>query len=304
MIVVLIAFSKAIEALADIFHGIYQKNEKMEYTAIANIIKGIFSILFLFVGIYFFHSLLIGIILYTLSWGMIFVFYELRISKRFEKIKVSFNRDSIFKLAREGLPMGIISGLGSLRANIPRYFIALDFGLREVGIFSALSYIMIVGSLLIMALTTSLLPRFAKYYSDKSCTNFFALAKKALVVSISLGILGIIISLVIGKQVLVILYSAEYAEYSTVFVLIAIASAITFSTSMLTAMITSARLFSSQLPVSFIELVSIVLFSLYFVPKLGMYGAGLALIMSSAVHLICKSLMLASVLKKMKNPIN
>ncbi len=52
----------------------------------------------------------------------------------------------------------------SFNFNIPRYFIAYYLGEAELGIFTAVSYIVHAGSLVMVALGQAVSPRLAKYF--------------------------------------------------------------------------------------------------------------------------------------------
>lgn len=79
----------------------------------------------------------------------------------------------------------------SLNANIPRYFIEHHLGERELGIFSARSYLIIAGNIVVSALRQSASPRSTKYYAAGNSRDFKNLLLKTVLIGALLGGLSI-----------------------------------------------------------------------------------------------------------------
>ena len=78
------------------------------------------------------------------------------------------------------LPVGVVTAIGSLDINIPRYFIEHDIGARDLGIFAALAYPLVAGTTVVNALGQSAAPRLARYYADRDYPAFASLLRKML----------------------------------------------------------------------------------------------------------------------------
>src|SRR4029077_9406175 len=60
------------------------------------------------------------------------------------------------------LPLGLSSAIGSVEANVPRYFIASHLGAAALARFAAISYVTMAGHLIVNATSQAALPILAK----------------------------------------------------------------------------------------------------------------------------------------------
>jgi O-antigen/teichoic acid export membrane protein len=130
------------------------------------------------------------------------------------------------KLIWLALPLGFVMMLISLNTNIPRYFIERYLGERQLGIFAAMSYLMVVGQMVVSALAESASPRLAKYYAAGNSTAFRTLLFKLVGVGAALGGAGVLVAVVAGREILTLLYRPEYGQQADVFVWLMVAAAI------------------------------------------------------------------------------
>jgi O-antigen/teichoic acid export membrane protein len=182
--------------------------------------------------------------------------------------------------------MGLVMMLISLNSNIPRYVIEQHLGTRELGIFAAIAYLIMVGGTLVGALGQAATPRLAKYYAGGDRHAFVALLLKLVSIGFVLGISAVVVALVAGRQVLTLLYQPEFAQHTTLFVWLMVAGGISYIASFLGHGMTAAQYFHIQLPL-FIGVTAVsTLTCFWLIPGLGLIGAALALILASIVQVV------------------
>ncbi len=161
----------------------------------------------------------------------------------------------------------------SLNINVPRYFIEKNLGQHALGIFSAISYPPMIGATIVMALGQSASPRLAKLYSMTDTSSFYSFLTKLVGSGALLGILGIVIAWLFGRDLLVLFYRSEYADSANVFVWLMIAAGIGYIGNYLGYGITATRCFHHfTIPYLFTTLATTVA-AWKLIPEYGLLGA-------------------------------
>ena len=213
-VVLVVALAKGFESLSDIFHGSLQQYERMDRIAVSLMIKGPLSLMALGTGVYLTGSVFWGTIGLLAAWASLFVCFDVPIGRgliRSSKAMV-FGREQretgitttvgptwelpkLKQLAWLSMPLGIVALLLSLRTNIPRYFVELYLGERDLGIFAAMAYVIVAGGTVVRALGQSASPRLARYYAQGNVAAFLKLLAKLLALG---GLLAIAVLLVLS----------------------------------------------------------------------------------------------------------
>ncbi|MFE4570536.1 lipopolysaccharide biosynthesis protein [Paenibacillus chitinolyticus] len=285
VVIVLIGLAKSAEAMSEIAFGLMQKHERMDKISLSLIAKGIISLLLLIILLWLTQNIILGMVSFALSAILLFLTYDLTNSRNYDSTKIILNLHELKKLIKTSLPMGLVMLLISLNANIPRYFIEHGMGTDKLGYFSAISYMMMAGTTVVSALGQSAVPRFAGYYAEAKWGMFRSLMIKLVMIGTILGVSGVFIVLVFGKEMLTIIYKPEYASYQSVFILIMIGAGISYISSFLGYGLTSARLFSVQPYIFLVVCLTTLLASYWLIPLWGLEGAAVAVIVGNVINL-------------------
>lgn len=287
LVIIVIAISKAIEGMSDIVYGFLQKNEDMKKIAYSLILRGATSLLAFSISLYVSSNLLIATLLSSLAWLLVFLLFDLRMVKGY-KIKkyFNFNKSTLYRLFILALPLGIVTMLGSLNTNIPRYVIEHYLGLELLGVFGAIAYLLAGTGKFSSAISQTVSPRLARYYAENNKVYFIKLFNKILFINCLIGMLGILVVLIMGKELLTVMYTEEYGQYNQLFIWIMILSLFINLSNVFGVGVTSMRMFASQLPIHIIKLLVIIISSIFFIKYFGMIGAAWALIISTLVSIV------------------
>ncbi len=297
--ILVLGVAKSLESISDVFHGLFQYQERMDRIAISLMIKGPLSLLMLGIGIWLTGNVLGGTIGLAVIWAIVLICYDipngvaiLRASvqtqvtpDRNRVLQPRFNATDLRSLVGLSLPLGLVMMLISLNANIPRYFIQHYLGERELGIFSALSYLMVAGNIVIGALGQSACPRLAKYYAAGNTKDFKNLVLKTLLIGALLGGLSILMAAIAGREILTLLYRPEYAAQGYLFILLMVSAGIGYIASFLGYAMTAAQYFRVQMPLSIVTTGVSAICCFWLVPIQGLIGAAIALIVSAVVQI-------------------
>ncbi len=290
------SLAKAFESVSDAIYGLVQKHERMDLIARSMILKGSASIVAFAGVVALTGSLVWAVAGMACAWCMVLLAYDLGLMSQFAPSYVLNPGRRVFgprwslsislRLARLALPLGLTMMLISLNTNVPRYFIQHYAGQRSLGFFAALAYLMVAGNLVITALGQAAVARLAGYYAAANLRAFRALLLRLCGLAGILGMGGVLVALVAGKQILRLLYRSDYAGFSDVFIYLMIAAGIGYVASIVGYGMTAARLFSPQPLLFSIVLALSTLASFRWVPVYGLRGAAFALILAAGTQLI------------------
>jgi O-antigen/teichoic acid export membrane protein len=315
IVVMLIGLSKAIEAISDIFYGLFQQRERMDRMSISKMIKGPLSLLALGGAVYVTRSIAWGVVGMIAVWASLLLFYDvpngldiLRNSTpdqgedapQKESFHLSRHLPTLWRLAWLAAPLGIVMMLISLNTNIPRYAIEHFLGERELGIFAAMAYLIVAGSMVVAALGQSTSPRLALYYTNNDEKAFRKLLLRLVLIGVLLGVLGIIVALVGGKPLLTLIYRPEYAEHNNVFIWIMVAGGIGYTSEFLGYVMTAVRLLRVRAILSVAVVASTAIASWILIPAFGLVGGAMTLVVSAIVRALGSVVIVGYALHKMR----
>jgi len=300
LVIILIGLAKGIESISDVFYGLLQKHEQMDRMALSVIMKGLLSLIMLSMGIYISGSVLWGVVGLVVAW--IFVLFswdipscqsliskytsEIPDSLKGSPLRPRWQLKTVKNLIWLSFPLGLVMMLISLNANIPRYFLEKYLGARELGVFAALAYLMVVGNIVVNALGSAAIPRLAKYYAAENVTAYRKLLLQLVGIGCLLGLASILTAYVAGDKILTIVYQAEYAKYAGIFIWLMVTAGIGYVSSFLGEGMIAARYIRVQIPLFLIVTGTSAIASFWFIPTNGLKGAAIALMIAETVRII------------------
>ncbi|GAA6615055.1 oligosaccharide flippase family protein [Scytonema sp. NUACC26] len=280
IIILVIGLAKGLESFSDAIYGLVQQHERMDYIAISLMLRGSLSLILLSAGVYLGGSVMWGALGLAVGWAVVLVFYDIRnavlILNNSIALQPRWRLKTLLQLIWLALPLGFVMMLISLNTNIPRYIIEQYLGERELGVFAAMAYLTVVGGMVVNALGESASARLAKYYADDNSAAFWKLLLKLVAIGFLLGMSGVLVAVVMGREILTLLYQPEYALQANVFVWLMVAAGIGYVGSFLGSGVTATRQFD-QFPIPFlIATIMTAGFSWLLIPRYFLVGAAWA----------------------------
>ena len=291
LVILAIGTAKAVESVSDVIYGRLQQQQRMDRIARVQMVKGFISLVSWAAALYFTYSVACSAAALAVTWATCLIVCDFPNGAwvqggRGESYRPSWNGASVWRLAWLALPLGVSMLLISLSTNIPRYFIEYHLGERELGIFAALAYLMVAGHTVVVALGQSASPRLATLYVNQDLTAFRYLLLRLMGIAVLLGALGIFLSYAAGRQILTLLYTAEYAAHSNVLIWLMGAAAVIYIASFLGYSVTATRCFRVQVPLFVLVATSSAFLCRYMVPAHRLHGAAWAVLLAAVVQVI------------------
>ncbi len=303
IIVMLVACAKSVESFTDIVAGLLQKHERLDLVAISFMLKGSSSLV-AFSAIYFtFRSVAAAVAGLGATWLLVFLCYDLQLARRLLGPGASFfrwNRSHLQQLAKIAAPLGIVTTLSTLNFNVPRYALQHFRGASEVGIFSALGYVVVVITLLVNALGQSAVVRLSAYFAKGNAQDYSRLLIRMSLLCVAAAAAGFVLCQFIGYNLIRLVYGREYAAHIGLLKVFIVASAISAIAAVLSFGMTAARRFQAQLPVLAATVSTCVALVWFLTPRWGMWGAAIALCSSALIQALGSFIVIRAALRSKK----
>jgi O-antigen/teichoic acid export membrane protein len=163
--------------------------------------------------------------------------------------------------------------LTSLNSNLALYFIESLLGTIAVGHFAAILYLITAARTVINALSQTASPRLAQLLHARNRSGFNRLQRTLIALGLSIGITGAAGAWLLGKPILSLVYSPEYAQYSNLLVWLVAANSFTFANAFLAAGLTAMRSFRPMLAINVFSIFLTTVLLAILIPRFGLIGA-------------------------------
>lgn len=285
-VILLYMIFKCGEAWIDVYHGIDQKNGRMDYICYSYIFRGFFMIAGFCGVLYLTKNLVLAIGSITLLTFLTAFFYDRRTAERFIAKDGAANRADVKKLMFAMLPLVLVAVTNNLSISFPKYFLERFYDETVLGYYSSVatpSMIVQVGaSTIFIPLITPLADRLKE--NDKK--GFLEILKKVALVFAGLSVLALIVSALFGEWFLVLLFQEEIRPYTYLFVPIITSTLLISVNAALFPVCTVLREIKGQLAVGIGGIVSSVAASAVLIRRYCMDGVVVSLLITLAIQII------------------
>ena len=285
-VIALVCGAQAVEVVSDLFFGLMQKQDRLMNVSISLILRGPLSLAAVWAVMYSTGRVLYALAALFLVRVAVLLIWDARFAvARLAQPSAVNNLSGLWPLLRTAFPLGIVSMLGSLNANIPRYFVQAHLGSAELGIFSAVASLLSAGMLVVSAYGQAMFVSVANCCAAFDRAGFRKFILLAVLFGVALGASAILISAAFGRTILTRLFRPEYGEHVDVLVRVMIAGTLTFIALGLGFVMTAARSILPQVPLLAATGAAAVLGSATLVPHSGLLGAADAGIFAAFIQL-------------------
>ena len=213
-IIVAIGLQKAIESASDLFFGLFQREDRLQWMGQSVVLRStLASIAFVMVMLVY-RNLLIACLAGLVVRIGVFLLHDLArgsLLPEFASVGRSPN-GRVGQLLKASLPLAFGLFLMSFSVNIPRYFVEERMGVAALGIFAALIYVFQAGAMLIDAVSQAACAKLARYHVSGNDRAFQALLFKLFGFAIAVALGGLAVGWLGGGALLRVIYSAAFAD--------------------------------------------------------------------------------------------
>lgn len=308
-VVLMVGVAYAVETISDVYYARLQLHDRMAAISKSLIMRALLSVLGLAVATFITRNLVWGVAGIVLARSIVLLGYDMpgrthglsgesKWFSRNDALKPQFDKRIQRELLWVSLPLGIVVLLGSLNSSIPNFFIKHALGERDLGIFAAIGFMVSVGNMAVVSLGQSAFTRLARSYAADNLASFRSLLGKLLAFGAIIGLSGMIISKLAGREILSVLFRPEYAERADLLPWIMAAGGVLYMAQFLGFGMTAAGFYNSQVVLNILANVSLFAACFWLVPRRGLLGAIFAMLIAASVQLAASVLILMMGVRK------
>jgi len=300
-VILLVTVAQLMDSLSETFFGTFQRAERMDRIAISLVLRSALSAAAVTVIVHFTHSLAWGVLGMVLAKASVLLLYDARYGtlpeftevepnwhlqeSYLQRIRPRWNLRNQMEMLQVAWPLAVIAVTISINGYLPRYALESLLSRRDLGIYAAMGYIPTGYFMVCTALTYVAFARLSKLFAAGDLAAFKVLILKIAGICASLGLGGLLISIVAGRQLLTIVYRPEYAQYVSLLRLLMCVGTLQCLTTAVQSGLTAASEFRIQVPL-FITVGLITLVGCWIlVPRVGLSGAAYAVLISYTFQL-------------------
>ncbi len=296
-IVVYLAF-KLSEAYVDVYHGIIQKGERMDYIGKSFILRGVTSNSLFIVCMILTKNLLASIgVLAVSSFVLIFIYDHNKAKIFYAKTNTTSVR-KITSLLIECFPLAVYTFLTILVMSIPRISLERTKGTEILGIYASIAIPAVIIQVISGYIFSPMLTVFADHVNQKNFKLFHELLFKTLAYILLLSVVMIMGGAVLGKFGLVFLFGEKISNYTYLFLPILFISSLTALSWFIGLMLTVIREFKGLIIASLVAAATCFFGSGVFISHFYINGASYILILALLLQIGIMSVYMAMKLKK------
>lgn len=291
---------KISEAYVDVYHGIIQRNMRMDIIGKSFVLRGISTTALFFVCMFFTKELFWSIVvLFISSFILIFIYDHRRVDDFYDK-NSTFSRKDTMRLLVVCFPLAIFSFLTNLVASVPRIFLESIMGEEQLGIYASVAIPAVIIQVLANFVFAPMATVFAKQIEDKDFSALYKLFLKTVMYIVVLSGLVMVGGYFLAEWGLVLLFGEPIRAYAYLFMPILFVSFFTALSWLLALILTVIRDFKGMIISTACALVLCLSGSAASIRHYGLNGASFILIACLIVQIIGMILFMYFKIRKMK----
>ncbi len=280
LVVLLVAIAKMAEASSDMLYALPQRVNQMDKVGKSMMVRAIVSTALFGLLYWVSQDIVLSLAFYAAGWVGVLVFFDRLVmaapyrDKQAEKCGLSGS--ALLSLAKHAMPIGLASFATAIAINVPRLMLEQSAGTTELGIFAALTYFILLGSMVVNVLGQAVRSPLATAYEQANGKRFWAIIGAGSGIAISMGLAFWFGTMFIGEWVLRLVYGPEFASHFELFCTIGFISMPVFLGTFLGFCLPSAGSYQLCLYAALFSLLVSLGASLALVPEYGSEGAAWA----------------------------
>lgn len=284
IVLLLIAISKSIESMSDLYYGLFQYRERLDLVSKSTIIRGSLGTLLFAIAYFLTTSLSIALLVMTIIWLLNLLLFDLKHAQKMKAgLPIKIEKLHIVQILKIGIPLGIVAFFDSLHVNIPRIALEKFATLEQLGYFGAVFYLVLINGRFMTAVGNTILPRLAKLFEEKEMSHFFKIVKFAVLLVTVSSFFILIVCYFFGSMLLAFFYGKEYSHLSFLLILIMIYSLFNYLGYVFETALNATKAYDFRLLNEIVSTIIIIICSICLIPLYGVNGAAVSLIICAFI---------------------
>ncbi|WP_020008206.1 lipopolysaccharide biosynthesis protein [Salinicoccus albus] len=264
---------------------IYTENiaeSRISFLAYSKIYKSILTILLFAGATITFQSLIAAIASLLISQVIIYYLYDLKFSFSEGRVKPRMTSRAFRNIFYLGIGLSIVEVLNSLVSNIPRYMIEHFHSIETLGIFATIMYFATITNNVVVAICESVVAALSRD-AENSIRRFGRSFVRLCGIFLVLIIIGEIILLSFGTDIIVFVYGDQFIGYQYEIVLLGILLFFTVYTKLFEMALSIFNIYNLQVVLQGVTFIATGVFSIAVIIPYGLPGAFIVAIITQVI---------------------
>jgi len=213
IILLLLSLFKATDAICDVFHGILQKNDRLDIVGKSLFLRSLLNIIVFLVIDILTKNLVLACLSLIIVNIIILIVIDIKFSLKYKEKLDNFNFKAVFKIFTFGFYTFAFSLIANYLVNIPRY--AID-GLNNESFQTIFGIIVMPATIILLIcqfITQPIITQLKEYYINNNKKAFLSIIYKLVFAVIIIGVFALIMGWLCGIPILNILYGLKLDAY-------------------------------------------------------------------------------------------
>ncbi len=287
IVVASVGLARGFESVSDMTYGVFQRQERFDLIGRSMIIRSVLSVGAVWTALKAGGSVESAGVAWASSCLVVLLAHDLVIAGRSGLRAHSADVSALgpSSLITRALPLGLAGGLAMLNVNMPRYWLAHFGEAGTLGLFAAAAYLPMAGRHIIEAVAQAAVRRLAALYSVGRLQEFRSLVLRLVVLASAAGGAAVVVAAAVGRVVLSLAYTPEYASNSNVLTYLTMSWALRYPCAIISIALVSAHRFQWIPAILILPVIGGLVAGWVLIPRYGIEGAAWADMVSSLIQL-------------------
>ncbi|KLU02543.1 Heteropolysaccharide repeat unit export protein [Rhodopirellula islandica] len=290
-------FPKLVESQSTFTYGIYQRANRVEWVGVSLLARGVAGT-FGFIGmLWITKSLLTAVLAMGAAWLLVAITLDawfvvkamaLVVSTQVteENVGHQVREHELWHLTKRLCPLGVAGLLAYILGALPTVFLEGMHPLEIAGVYTAIYYPFQAANMIVKSMGEALLQPLAKSAQEGRNIQSARILLRAVTAIACVCLIGICVAFFAGDQVLSLMYSPVYANYSGEFTLLAVAWSFRYLGATLKLVPTAKRNFAASLKLHFVAALPMLFVAPFLIHKYELVGAVYSVMISHFVFML------------------
>lgn len=284
LVVILLAASwKMAETLSDVNYAIPHKAGDMRAIALSMVARAAVSSLVLAIALKLTARLDLSLLAFSVVWWLFYYFCDRRFEQGAEaKQGAASQRD----LIRFAMPMALSAAVVYLTFSLPRIILDHFENTAILGIFAAISHVLLIGALVVNSLGSAITPRLSRLFAAGNLAQYYREVAIGVGAAVFVSLGFITVAMIAGEYLITLIYGRAIGSEGGLIVAMSLASLPIYVGSMLGFVPPALQAYRFHLAVNLITVAGTTLAAFWFIPEHGALGAIYAIAVQGILQLL------------------
>ncbi len=291
---------KLSEAFSDVFHGIIQKNFRMDSICFSHLLRGVIMVVVFVIAILITDDVFIAVTAMAFSTLLVVIIYDVSAARYFDSVVPIFDFKKILRLLLTCFPAVIASTAHNAIVTLPRQFLENSYGEEVLGYYATVATPLLVVQVVVLSIFNPLFSEISVYYADQKYDDIKKIIGKMVLLILGIGAVAFIGCALAGKPLLVLVYGPSIADYAYLIYAIVGCTTLYALCGLCYNILIIFRRLKTYMLAGILGLAASTLSSTFMIDKFYMNGVSYCVILGYTVFAVFSLTIILNTLKKLK----